>query len=401
MKSFVAANATIAALAFALLAPSAAAQTRLTGSSPGHNYFNRPGATIEVHDREVRDCQRIVADLQYNRRTVPLRNQSEGAALAALIGQTSDNVRARRRTFAAGMENCMVVRGWRVVRMARDRGAALDQLSAPEIHAALAPLVGAETPDGEIVRTFNNDLQFKNTTWTGPPRDHHAMSLSIQALGASSSIDHRPDDATQAPELPATAAEPTPRRPGDTRRFPVGETVIVLQVQGNPYMITNTLRFERIGADPLTPAWMADGLPSGFDVILDGRRQTLVVRVPPGRWRVTSITQANGFDGGIYATSFCLGAPSFDVAAGEAIYAGFFSEFEALLPNLDLAHAQAALAGSPDIAGRLRPASYENGATFRCDGSYIYAFEIPGAPFEAGYNLGSNHRGAPAATPTP
>lgn len=389
----------LSAVAFGLLAPSATAQTRLTGSSSGHTYFNRAGATLDEHDGAVRDCQRVVADLWYNRRTVPRTNASEGERLAAIIAETSDNVRSRRRTFAAGIENCMVVRGWRVVRVARDRGAALDQLTAPELYAQLAPSVGAETPEGEIIRTFNNDLQFENTTWTGPPRDHDALSLSLQALNVSPRLDAR-SDATPPREPPSTAAEPTPRRPGDVRIFPPGETTLVLQVQGAASVIINTLRFERIGADPATPAWMEDGLPSAFDVRMDGRRQTFAVRVPPGRWRLSSITQANGFDGGVYRTSFCLGAPSFEIAPGEAVYAGFFSEFEALLPNLDMAHAQTALARAPDVAGRLRPATYINGATFPCDGSYIYALEIPGAPFEEGYAAGSNLRAA-TSTPTP
>lgn len=386
----------IGALVLGMLASAAAAQTRLTGPSAGHTYFNRAGATIEEHDGAVRACQRIVRDLRFNRRTTTPRDDSEGAALAAVIADTSSNIQSSRRTFTAGVENCMVVRGWRVVRVARDRGAALDRLSATDIRIQLTPLVGAETPDGEVVRIFNNDMQFEDTIWTGPPRNLDVVSLSIQALDASPGVSHQ--NATLPPAPPRTAAEPMPRRPRDAMRFPAGETVLVLQVQGAASTITNTFRFDRIGADPSMPAWMADGLPSGFDVPLDGRRQTLAVRVPPGRWRITSITQTSAFDGGVYTMSFCLGAPSFDIASGEAVYAGFFSEFQALLPNLDMAHAQAALAVAPDVAGRLRPASYVNGATFPCDGTYIYALEIPGASFEDGYNAGSNYRSAPADT---
>ncbi|MCX7357476.1 MAG: hypothetical protein NT015_04930 [Alphaproteobacteria bacterium] len=130
---------------------------------------------------------------------------------------------------------------------------------------------------------------------------------------------------------------------------------------------------------------------------MSGDHQTHIVQVPPGRWRVTSITQTSGFDYAVYITDFCLGAPSFEVRAGEAVYAGSFTQRGAFGPDMDLTAAQADLAEVPAIASRLRAASYINGATYPCGGTYIYALEVPGAPFSEDYAYGSNYGAQPEA----
>ena len=85
--------------------------------------------------------------------------------------------------------------------------------------------------------------------------------------------------------------------------------------------------------------------------------------------------------------NFCLGSPSFEVKAGEIVYAGSFdlsaSVFE---PNMDLAPAKSWLA---DPSKTVLAATYVNGSQGRCSNNTIYALEINGAPFEPGYGWGS------------
>lgn len=101
--------------------------------------------------------------------------------------------------------------------------------------------------------------------------------------------------------------------------------------------------------------------------------------VPAGRWQLSN----SGF------VVYCLGAPSFEVGEGEAVFAGTIDlGGDNLGPDLEMAPARAWLKGP--LAEGLRPAEYRNGATSSCNVfSTIYALEIPGAPFEDGYRNGS------------
>jgi hypothetical protein len=94
------------------------------------------------------------------------------------------------------------------------------------------------------------------------------------------------------------------------------------------------------------------------------------------------------FNGGI-ELNFCLGSPSFEVKAGEVVYAGQLDmKQDRLVPNFALEPVTAWLAGAK-AAARLRPAGYTNGSRGTCAPNSIYALEFEGAPFEQGYVLGS------------
>lgn len=60
------------------------------------------------------------------------------------------------------------------------------------------------------------------------------------------------------------------------------------------------------------------------------------------------------------------------------------------------------IACTPALAERVRAANYTNGDTFQCGapGSYLYAYEIEGAPFREGYNLGSRAQPTPVTQET-
>ena len=112
-----------------------------------------------------------------------------------------------------------------------------------------------------------------------------------------------------------------------------------------------------------------------------------VFAVPAGRWRLYGL-------GAAPTLNLCLGSPSFEVKAGEVVYAGAYDLDAAELgPDLDLAPAKAWLGAQ----GRpLRAASYVNGSLGPCGDNSIYALEIKGAPFEPGYAWGSRASTAPA-----
>ena len=91
---------------------------------------------------------------------------------------------------------------------------------------------------------------------------------------------------------------------------------------------------------------------------------------------------------GAPAPAVHVGAPVFEVAAGEAVYAGSYSADHAL-PVMDLDLARSAFPELSAVPDKIRPASWTNGARGKCVGSYLYALEIPGQPFVDGYGGGS------------
>jgi hypothetical protein len=116
------------------------------------------------------------------------------------------------------------------------------------------------------------------------------------------------------------------------------------------------------------------------------QKMTAIV-VPPGRWRIYGLGLSP-------ILNLCLGSPSFEIKAGEIVYAGEFDlSRDDVSPNLDLAPAQAWLAGQNR---KITPAAYANGSLGPCGDNSIYALEFKDAPFEPGYAWGSR-----AAAPTP
>lgn len=95
--------------------------------------------------------------------------------------------------------------------------------------------------------------------------------------------------------------------------------------------------------------------------------------------------------GGLVTNTFCLGAPTFRVNAGEVVYFGdltpyLFVKLEDGSPAMAMAYsyhpddARKALAGQPSLAAAFRPAALRNDATYGCAAQTMLAYEVPGAP---------------------
>lgn len=91
------------------------------------------------------------------------------------------------------------------------------------------------------------------------------------------------------------------------------------------------------------------------------------------------------------ANTFCLGAPTFNVKAGETVYFGDITPYIAV-PMADGTRgnamawsdheddARAAMAKHPALAVGFRPAELKNAAHFRCFGLEMNAYYIPNKP---------------------
>lgn len=346
------------ALTFSAVAAAAQAQpVSLIESTPGPAYFNKPGTNLSIHNRDLTGC--LVA-----LNSVAGRDISQG-----MVGNTLTAITANRR-IAHNVENCMVVRGWRVVQLSGP-DAAVASLGSDAMRQWLAEQVGAQQPIGNLTRWWGNDAARASNDRFGVGGRLQSTSLSLAALDGPIDFQRAPlDRHLVKPSKSGLSLEP-------------GQAGLVLVlVKGTGFHSGSGLLFTRqpdSAAESSQPT--LNTLAGHASRMSDGKMYAY--RVPPGRWRLAGMTGASWLE-------FCLGAPTFTVGSGEVVYAGAFDlSSEALAPDLTMAPAQAFLADQSGLATRLRPASYTNGVVDRCSVGDAYALEFPGAPFEPNYGWGS------------
>lgn len=393
----------VAAAAFLVASPALASDTPSAPAQPdapapvdasidiaqmtaGYTYFNRPGADLKLHDADVADCAAEGA------RTISLDEQlhtgASGGLVGALLG-SAIQAAYHRGAAASGLENCMVVRGWRVVRLPDDEGKALAALPPADLTQRLAPWVGADQPHGQIVRAWANEAaDARNTRYSTRPAHSNDGQLSLTEATSSNlrqfAIPARPADSARDvmdpkwPKKPLTVAT--------LASAPPGSAIIMVQIKDLGLQNGIGVWFNRIGDDGNFAPSRADHAPDrlvAMKGILFAHRQgdMFAFAVPPGRWRLYGM-------GMMPVLNFCLGSPSFPVAAGEVVYAGSFDlGANDLGPDLDLTPAKAWLGAAPQAAA-LRAAVYTNGSRGECGDNTIYAIEVKGAPFAPDYAWG-------------
>ena len=361
--------------------------------TPGFSYFNRPYTNLALHDADMAACLADVANLHsYHAK------MGGGAAGMGILGGLVAGAQAAsadRGALAASLENCMVVRGWRVVHLDDDEGKALAALPATELRARIAPWITSEQPHGEVVRVWHNDAALAAVNHFSLHAQHTGNGqLSLLALVPTNST---PPGAAQHQEvdqaIPSKGAiDPTwPKRslsPDTLDLIPAKAAIIVVKIKGVSLRQGTGFVFGREGPDTNIAASSVDGAPdkvtanvAGIAASSDGNFR--VFAVPAGRWRIQSILN------GLMELNFCLGSPAFDVGAGEVVYAGQLDlKQEKLEPNFDLASVRAWM-GKSKASSIVRAAIYTHGSRGRCESSAIYALEFAEAPFAPGYALGS------------
>ncbi|MFZ2029296.1 MAG: hypothetical protein WAU68_03225 [Vitreimonas sp.] len=386
----------------------------LTSPTSGHIYFNRPGASLSDEQSALEDCHTATRAL--------FQPPLIASATPGLFEVDQQQYMTRHATFA-NYENCMVVRGWRVVNLGA-AGAQFDNLDQAAVADRLSPLVGADVMPADIRRTFHNEISLPTTRWIGdPPGGAIDIPLAFRALPPTSSAAMPPDPRLPSGPISSWTSEQLAQRAADRRlaqqerdaqaninsraeplllghrevrrvgardvaSLPADSTLIIVHVTDHAWGAG--LKLVRVGPSDRQPDVLSPSIP--MPLLWGGqlREDTFVFSVTPGHWRLTAFVGNFGGHAG-YITSFCLGAPGFDVAAGDVIFAGTFA-FSSDSPRLDrsMDAGRAALADAPALATKMRAAAYSNGETFECGAAaYVYAYEIDGAPFVDGYAWGS------------
>lgn len=364
-----------AALIAAIVTQAEAAS--LVGATNGHTYFNRPGADLASHDAALASCMGLAAQM----------------TATDLVGAGMILEMAKAGTTGANIENCMVVRGWRVMRLSDAKE--VSDLKQPQLRERLAQWVGAVSPPGDVTRAWANEALFASTQRTGPAQLlRSGYSLSVAAF---------PDEALKAIKevkpfktvrYPKEALPPKRLKFEELASIAPDKALLIVDLRDTRRM--NAVSFRRQGADPNAPAWVDGkvdavwlaGVQTTFKT--EGGALLAAFSVPPGRWMLATL------HGTYSALSFCMGAPGFDVAAGDVVFAGRFSfatpEFG---PDMDLSDSRAMLASMPGLAAKLKGAAYINGNRGHCEGQNLYALDVKGAPYAPGYEWAGASRSVP------
>lgn len=392
----VGALATTPALALAAPAPKAADAdgqgVHLSRMTMGYSYFNRPGASVPEHNADVLAClSQAVTTRSFDQ---VINNGANMGIAGMLIGGAIGDA-YYHGTVGAGLENCMVVRGWRVVSLADAEGKALAALPPAPLMDRLAPWIGADAPPGTVVRIWNNDAaNAAIPRFSIRPAHQNDGPLSLKAVNGQTLDQATGPNFVPPQRVKADKTFPSkPVKPAEIAAVTPQAGIVLVRVSNGGMRNGAGLSFARVGPDPGTPPSTLDRRPDIVSVNANGK--FVAMPVAPGRWRMSSL-------GYMPVLSLCLGSPSVEVRAGEIVYLGSFDLGAAAIgPDLDLAPVQAYLAGQP-AASSVRPAAYTNGSTSICTDPGMYALEVPGAPFEAGYRFGGARLAAasPIRAPT-
>lgn len=368
-------TAVVAGVLASVLAGGASAQVNLTQTRPAYSYFHRVGADLATHDAELTDC--VIKASQ----TRTFRQTLQKIQRGALFGMMADH--EYRLNVAVNTENCMVVKGWEVVTVSNALGAQLMAQNPADVASGfLAERVGAPVVSGGVVRSWGNDAADARTVRfdAGGPENTNKPSISRHGLDEAPIMEalNQMGAPTDWGRVPA-GAKPRYLSGGQFKDVPPGSALIVARIKGTGDGNGTGLTLERVGRDPMRPAWVDDEQVASIEVSMgpvgakpEGRFVAVVA--PPGEWRLASL-------GRMPVLNLCLGSPSFRLQAGEVLFAGTFDMSSTeLKPNMETIAARKFLGSRPDLAEQLKPAVWTNGSTGRCGDTIIYALEFPVAP---------------------
>jgi hypothetical protein len=365
-----------------LLTPLAVAEpANLVRASAGYLYFNRPGATMALHDSELADCLGVTG-FRFPTRSSPMIPM--GIVGSAIENGIQNRMISGWQRAAANIqvELCMVVKGWRLLRLDDREGRRLSTLDQPALASELSTFVGSSSPPGEIIRTFRNDAALWETVQDRSPANASRVLLSEQALAP------RPDPPVRSVEWRSelgTSILVAPVVLADIQSIPEGRALVLIAVHGRSSLRTNMILgvARDQGPQDLFQVDLRHAQSIGSGAV--GQLEAFLV--PAGRWRIVS-ARSN--------TNLCLGAPSFDASAGSVVFAGAFDlSAPVLAPDMTLNALQPYLQTWPSALPSPRPAQWVNGEVSPCPFTALgpdYALEFDGMPYRDGYVWGGAAR---------
>jgi hypothetical protein len=345
-----------------------------------NRFYNKPGASRAQYDADWQECRLIARGSKLANGSTTfynpaLYNPSISPLAAGIGGGIGGAIAAAIAEGAARRENrkrCLMIRGWRMVKLPADKAAAVAAMSDEAKQTYFNTIVGAADVVGEI------DKMDRFT-----PSEDPALKVAPGLAGPATLWLHKD---------PAKAVMPV--------LAPSQGAIVVAFNRNHPAAKDRFARLELFRYD----ASKGDLHYQPRDWKKKDDRTTYVVPVPAGdrrsgyELRVIPVTAGDYVLGGWMvgtnmppATSNCFGAPMISVRAGEYAYFADAtpvmgamlrdgSKLSTMVFTRNLAQGQAELAKlRPELAGKLTEAPIVNRATYSCASVTMDRFDWPGA----------------------
>jgi hypothetical protein len=344
-------------------------------------FYNRPGVTPDVLAEDRRVCAvfaQYVSGLLYS-------GLPDGAGFGGPAGAFLESV-FNTGPRAGYADDCLVANGYRRFDVPGTKLAAFTERFNSMSPAKQAEFTAAESPpEGVLAQQWVN-VYWQPAEGEAPPAPASRRSV---ARGVESETIDRPKRLIIGPVAAGGIIAPGP-----------AEAVVTMTLRSNtakPAFLHFMRDVEETGA-PDTLAvkndkqWPVIEAKAGKAVA--GTAPRFVFVVPAGSYSL-GLAGAGGYES---ATLFCFGTIAFQVRPGEVLDLGAFT----VQPGAQSVHplapaprlrlridrppieaAQAAVASSHDLAGKMKAALFRNDFPHQCPahgGFAVYGFQLPGAP---------------------
>ena len=356
----------------------------------GSRFYNRPGATRAEYDADWQECRLIARGSRTPTGTVPVySNPAVISPLAAGIGggiggaigaAIAEGIQRR-----ANRRSCLLVKGWRLVETDDATKAKIAVMSDADRDAHFATIVGAAEVKGSM-EAFDNAI--------AAPKLADGINPGGTVSGPVSLTAGKKVDISAPLTLePGQGAILVGFRRPDAHSLGKSASASFSRYNASEGDLHYQPRDWKKKGDKTTYGVQARSIDKKMGLEMH------IIPVTAGRYVLSS--GQPGPHNPQAVTTFCLGAPSFEVKEGEVAYFGDLTPYMAVpgaeggkllsMPySRDADGARALLASKqPALAVAFKPAEIENGATWGCVGQAMTAYRIPGAPTVARASGGS------------
>lgn len=341
-----------------------------------NRFYNKPGATRAQYDADWQTCRLIARGSRTPSGTVPYFYNPAvisplaagiGAGIGGLIGSAIAEGQQRR----ANRRSCLLIKGWRMVETPDADAARIAAMTDEQRDAHFNAIVGATEVQGEVTERTSFELA----------ADPNLRLDAPIAAPASVFLGKKVD-----PAAPFALAE--------------GEGAIVFAYRRPDIESTGrsaTVDFARYDAANRDLVyqprdWKKKGDKTTYAISAGSKDkksplEVQVRRVTPGDYVVRGTAVGPGV---LVTNSYCFGAPTIRVAAGEVVYVGDFvpymgaklaagGNFHGLAYTSNIEDTRKTLAISqPALAAALKPATLHDRATYACSGIVMDRWDWPG-----------------------
>ena len=342
-------------------------------------FYNKPGATRAQYDADWQECRLIARGSKsidgnstyynpamFNPSISPIAAGIGGGIGAAIGAAIAEGVQRRENR-----KRCLMIKGWRMVKLPGDRAAAVAAMSDADKQAYFTRVISAEKVEGDVetLDRFN------------PPEDP-GLAVSVDVVGAPTLFIHKKAEKAVLPAL----------EPGQ------GAIVLAFRRDGGASAgragLVQLFRYDRTKGDLFYQPrdWKKTGDKTSYSVSIPSgdRKAGYELRVIP-------VTAGDYVLGGatigmttLPTITNCFGAPMMRVEAGQYAYLGDASPFlnarlasgEKKTTMIFTRHfdaARKAMTGlRPDIAAKMVEPAIHNRATYACAAVTMDRFDWPG-----------------------